>query len=81
MEKTFTYLQLQTNMENTFESYAQPFFNDLHYRLLHYSAKTNDHAQMLKQQTVTTADSQKKTYIYLQNAQEQENSGHTSNQY
>ena len=28
-------------------------------------------------QTVTTADSQKTTYIYLQNAQE---SGHTSNQ-
>ena len=31
------------NMENTYQSYAQPFINDLHYRLLHYSTKTNDY--------------------------------------
>ena len=29
--------------KNTFESYAQPFFNDLHYKLLHCSTKRNDY--------------------------------------
>ena len=29
--------------KNTFYSYGQPFSNDLHYRLLHYSTKTNDY--------------------------------------
>ena len=29
--------------KNTYNLYTQPFTNDLHYRILHYSTKTNDY--------------------------------------
>ena len=29
--------------KNTYKSYVQPFCTDLHYRLLHYSTKTNEY--------------------------------------
>ena len=34
-------LDFQQIWKNTYMSYAQPFCTDLHYRLLHYSTKTN----------------------------------------
>ena len=52
--------------KNTFESYAQPFFNDLHYRLLHYSTKAN--VQMIKPQQLKLRPlrnhSRQLTFIY-----------------
>ena len=36
-------LTLTTSGKKTIYSYEQPFFDDLHYRLLHYSIKANDY--------------------------------------
>ena len=36
-------IDFQQMWKNTFKSYAQPFYKDLHYRLLHYSTKTNNY--------------------------------------
>ena len=44
MEKNCAKTGLPANMEkNMYTSYAQPFCTDLHYRLLHYSTKTNEY--------------------------------------
>ena len=63
-----TFYQLSTIYQiwkNTFELYAEPSFNNLHYRLLHYPAKTIDtNAQTTTTQTVTTVESQKTTYAF-----------------
>ena len=83
MENTFAYHRLQANMEK-YIGIIRPFFKDLRQRLLDYPTKTNDYMHKCpygSNPTVTTADSQKTTYIYLQNAQEYKKSGHTSNQY
>ena len=34
-------IQFQNKCKNTYNSYRQPFQKELHYRLLHYSTKTN----------------------------------------
>ena len=36
-------VDFQQIWKNTYRSYAQPFCNDLHYRLLHYSTKTKEY--------------------------------------
>ena len=42
-QKYFPSIDFQKIWKNTYQSYAQPYLNDLYYRLLHYSTKTNDY--------------------------------------
>ena len=53
-------------------SYEQAFTRALHYRLLHYSTKTNPCISALETLTLngTTADTWKITFIYSYNALE-----------
>ena len=69
--------------KNTFTSYAQPFCKDLHYRVLHYSTKTNQYmhkfTRNINPECVTTADKTISTFLY--NALGSKISGHTTDQH
>ena len=45
-KKRIPKLDFQKIWKNTYVSYAEPFCTDLHYKILHYSTKTNEYAQM-----------------------------------
>ena len=44
-KKNIPSLDFKHIWKNTFYSYHQPFCRELHYKLLHYSTKTNDYLQ------------------------------------
>ena len=49
-KKLLPKLDFKQIWKNTYNSYAQPFCTDLHYRLLHYSTKTNEYMHKCTQE-------------------------------